>query len=144
MRVLPGSHLGPNLPLEDTYHDDNMLTRGQQIVEGINEEKAVNLEVQTGHCVAFAFRIAHASHSNTSDNRRIGLAIRYLPPDARQTLADKDSAALVRGADRFGYFEHEPCPDKDFDPLAVEFHRHSEEARRQILYHGTGWGTHRT
>lgn len=144
MRVLPGSHLGPDLVHEDTYHDDNMLTRGQQIVAGIDEEKAVNLEVQTGQCVAFAFRIAHASHPNPSDDRRIGLAIRYLPPDARQMVAEKDSAALVRGTDRFGYFEHEPCPGRDFDPVAVEFHRHSEEERRKILYHGTGWDTHRT
>ena len=144
MRVLPGSHLGPDLPHEDTYDNDNMLTRGQQIVEGINEEEAVNLEVQTGQCVTFAFRIAHASHSNASADRRIGLAIRYLPPDAKQRLADKDSAALVRGTDRFGYFEHEPRPAEDFDPLTVEFHRHSEEARRRILYHGTGWDTHRT
>ena len=144
MRVLPGSHLGPDLRHEDTYHDDNMLTRGQQIVEGIDESKAVNLEVKTGQCVAFAFRIAHASHPNRSDDRRIGLAIRYLPPDARQTIAEKDSAALVRGSDRYGYFEHEPRPGEDFDPVAVDFHRHSEEDRRRILYHGTEWTTHRT
>ena len=143
MRILPGSHLGPDLRHEDTYHDDNMLTRGQSIA-GIDETKAVNLEVQTGECVAFAFRIAHASHPNRSDERRIGLAIRYLPPDARQLLADKDSAALVRGSDSFGYFEHEPCPGRDFDPVAVEFHRYSEEERRRILYHGTEWTTHRT
>ena len=142
MRILPGSHLGPDLRHEDTYHDDNMLTRGQSIA-GIDETKAVNLKVQTGECVAFAFRIAHASHPNRSDERRIGLAIRYLPPDARQLLADKDSAALVRGSDSFGYFEHEPCPGHDFDPVAVEFHRHSEEERRRILYHGTEWTIHR-
>ena len=144
MRLLPGSHLGPDLPHEDTYHDDNMLTRGQQIIAGIDEDKAVNLVVPTGECVVFAFRIAHASHPNNSDERRIGLAIRYLPPDARQLIAEHDSAALVRGEDRFGYFEHEPKPRGDFDPVAVEFHRHSEEERRRILYHGTEWTTHRT
>ena len=143
MRILVGSHLGPDLRHEDTYHDDNMLTRGQSIA-GIDETKAVNLELQTGECVAFAFRIAHASHLNSSDERRIGLAIRYLPPDARQTITEKDSAALVRGEDRFGYFEHEPRPCEDFDPVAVEFHRHSEEDRRRILYHGTEWATPRT
>lgn len=143
MRVLPGSHLGPDLRHEDTYHDDNMLTRGQSIA-GIDDTKAVNLEVQTGECVAFAFRIAHASRPNSSDERRIGLAIRYLPPDARQTITEKDSAALVRGEDRFRYFEHEPRPCEDFDPVAVEFHRDSEEDRRRILYHGTEWATHRT
>jgi ectoine hydroxylase-related dioxygenase (phytanoyl-CoA dioxygenase family) len=144
MRVLPGSHLGPDLPHRDTYHDDNMLTRGQEIYEGIDESKAVNLEVQAGEAVIFAFRIAHASHPNTSDDRRIGMAIRYIPPDARQTRAARDIASLVRGEDVLGNFEHEPIPATDFDPAVVEFHARAEEERRQILYQGTSWNTHRT
>ncbi len=143
MRVLPGSHSGPDLQHEETYHDDNMLTRGQQIT-GIDEDQAVNLEVDTGEATLFAFRIAHASHPNQTDDRRIGLAIRYIPPNTRQAHSDQDSAALVRGTDRFGSFEPEPEPRYDFDPVAVEFHRKTEEVRRQILYHGTDWKSHRT
>ncbi len=143
MRVLPGSHLGPDLPHVETYHENNMLTRGQSI-ECIDETQARNLEVPTGHATMFAFRIAHASHPNQSDDRRIGYAIRYIPPDARQMLSEKDAAALVRGEDRFHYFEHEPVPTSDFDPVAVEFHRRTEADRRRILYHGTGLDAHRT
>ena len=143
MRVLPGSHLGPDLPHKETFHDDNMLTRGQQI-EDIDETLAVNLEVDTGKAVIFAYRIAHASHPNRSNDRRIGLAIRYIPPDARQQYAETDSATLVRGKDTVGHFELEPEPACDFDPVTVEFHRHAEEERRKILYHGTDWTTHRT
>ena len=143
MRVLPGSHLGPDLPHKETFHDDNMLTRGQQI-EDIDETLAVNLEVDTGKAVIFAYRIAHASHPNRSNDRRIGLAIRYIPPDARQQYAETDSATLVRGKDTVGHFALEPAPACDFDPVTVEFHRHAEEERRKILYHGTDWTTHRT
>jgi ectoine hydroxylase-related dioxygenase (phytanoyl-CoA dioxygenase family) len=143
MRLLPGSHLGPDLPHVETYHQDNMLTRGQSI-ECIDESQAKNLEVPTGHAAMFAFRIAHASYPNRSDDRRIGYAIRYIPPDARQKLSDRDAAALVRGKDRFGYFEHEPKPSRDFDPVAVAFHHRTEEDRRRILYHGTGRDEHRT
>ena len=143
MRVLPGSHLGPDLPHKETFHDDNMLTRGQQI-EDIDETLAVNLEVDTGKAVIFAYRIAHASHPNRSNDRRIGLAIRYIPPDARQQYAETDSATLVRGKDTVGHFELGPEPACDFDPVTVEFHRHAEEERRKILYHGTDWTTHRT
>lgn len=143
MRVLPGSHLGPDLPHTETYHEDNMLTRGQSI-ECIDENQAVNLEVPAGHATLFAFRIAHASHPNRSGDRRIGYAIRYIPPDSRQVLSDRDAAALVRGEDRFGHFEHEPEPACDFDPVAVEFHRRTEEDRRRILYHGTSRNEHRT
>ena len=143
MRILPGSHVGPDLAHEETYHDDNMLTRGQSI-NGIDEGKAVNLEVQTGQAVLFAFRIAHASYPNQTDDRRIGLAIRYIPTDTRQQYSDQDSAALVRGVDNHQHFELEPEPRYDFDPVTVAFHKESEEIRRQILYHGTNWMTHRT
>ena len=143
MRVLPGSHLGPDLAHEETYHNDNMLTRGQSI-DDINEDKAVNLVVDTGQAVLFAFRIAHASYPNKTDDRRVGLAIRYIPPDTQQQYSDQDSAALVRGVDNHQHFELEPEPRYDFDPVAVAFHKESEEIRRQILYHGTNWMTHRT
>jgi len=143
MRVLPGSHLGQDLVHEETYHDDNMLTRGQSIGD-IDEGKAVNLLVDTGQAVLFAYRIAHASYPNQTDDRRIGLAIRYIPPDAQQQFSDHDSAALVRGVDNYQHFELEPEPRYDFDPVAVAFHKESEEIRRQILYHGTKWTTHRT
>jgi hypothetical protein len=143
MRLLPGSHLERDLAHTDTYHPDNMLTRGQSI-QDVDESKAVNVEVEAGEATAFAFRIAHASHPNRSNDRRIAYAVRYVPPDARQTLSDRDAAALVRGEDRFGYFEHEPRPSCDFDPVAVDFHRRTEEDRRKILYHGTGLEEHRT
>jgi len=144
MRVLPGSQSGPDLPHRETFHDDNLLTRGQEIVEEIDEAKTVNLEVQTGEAALFAFRIAHASHPNASDDRRIGMAIRYIPPDAKQTRAEHDIASLVRGEDPLGHFEHEPIPTRDFDPPVVEFHARAEEQRRQILYQGTGRTSHRT
>ena len=143
MRVLPGSHLGPDLAHEETYHNDNMLTRGQSI-DDINEDKAVNLVVDTGQAILFAFRIAHASYPNKTHDRRVGLAIRYIPPDTQQQYSDQDSAALVRGVDNHQHFELEPEPRYDFDPVAVAFHKESEEIRRQILYHGTNWTTHRT
>ena len=144
MRYMPGSHLGPDLPHRETYHDDNMLTRGQEITEGIDESRAVNVELEPGEGSIFAFRIAHASHPNRTDDRRIGLAIRFIPPDARQVRSDHDSVALVRGVDTHGHFELEPEPERDFDPNAMAFHRWAEEERRKILYHGTDWQAHRT
>ena len=144
MRYLPGSHRGPDLPHRETWHDDNMLTRGQEIVRGIDESRAVNVELDPGEGAIFAFRIAHASHPNRSGDRRIGFAIRYIPPDVRQVRSDQDSAALVRGVDTHGHFALEPEPGQDFDPRAVAFHKWAEEERRKILYHGTDWTTHRT
>jgi hypothetical protein len=144
MRLLPGSHRGRALPHVDTYHEDNMLTRGQEISVQVDESAAHNLEVRPGEAALFHYRIAHASHPNRSDDRRIAYAIRYMPPDTRQVKAQWDSAALVRGEDRFGHFAHEPEPSRDMDPVAVEFHRRAEEQQRAILYQGTDRQEHRT
>ena len=138
MRLLPGSHLEPPMPHVDTYAEDNMLTRGQTILD-VDESRAVNVELETGDAALFAYEIAHASHPNRSDDRRIAIVLRYMPPSARQTLADWDSAALVRGEDRYGHFEPEPEPARDLDPVAVAFHRKAEERQRQIYFRGTAW-----
>lgn len=144
MRMLPGSHLTDTMEHEDTFHDDNMLTRGQTISDRVDESKAVNIEANTGEAVFFTYRIAHASHPNRSNDRRIGIAVRYISPSARQVKSDWDSATLIRGEDRFGNFVHEPKPEVDFDPVTVEFHQKSNENYVNILYSGTGMTEHRT
>lgn len=144
MRMLPGSHLAETMEHKDTFHNDNMLTRGQTISDSIDESKAVNIEVGTGEAVFFTYRIAHASHPNRSNDRRIGIAVRYISPSARQLKSDWDSATLVRGEDNFGNFVHEPIPNFDFDPVVVKFHEKSNQNYVNILYSGTGVTEHRT
>jgi len=79
-------------------------------------------------------RIAHASAPNRSDDRRIGISIRYMPPQTRQQLAEWDSAALVRGEDRYGHFLHEPSPTRDFEPTCVAFHEKTVANLLSFLY----------
>ena len=45
-----------------------------------------------------------------------------------------DSAALVRGEDRFGHFNDTPRPAKDLDPATVQFHEKATNAVREILF----------
>ena len=61
----------------------------------------------------------------------------FMPTYTRQQLSDWDSAALVRGHDRYGNFEHAPRPEHDFDPVAVEFHERASKALRDIVYGDT-------
>lgn len=135
IRLLPGSHRGPKLAHVDTWEKDNMLTRGQTIMD-VDESKAVKLELQPGEVALFDYRLAHASHANSSSDRRIGIGIRYMPPTARQVLADWDCASLVRGSDPYGHFELEPEPACDFDPAAVALHQKADEEQRKIYYQG--------
>ena len=135
VRLLPGSHKGPPMAHVDTWEEHNMLTRGQTI-EGIDEAQAVNLELAPGEVALFDYRLAHASHPNLSGDRRIGIGMRYIPPSAYQVRHEWDSATLVRGKDRYGHFELEPAPTRDFDPVAVEMYRKTDEAQRAVYYRG--------
>ena len=140
VRLLPESHSATPMEHADTWAENNMLTRGQTI-EGIDESLAVNLELAPGEAALFDYRLAHASHPNRSGDRRIGIGLRYIPPSARQVRHEWDSATLVRGTDRHGHFELEPAPTRDFDPVAAEMYRRTDEAQRTVYYHGaTGGG----
>lgn len=134
MRVLPGSHVGDLLPHSDEYQRNNMLTRGQEISVVVDEDKAVAMPLQPGEISLHNVRLAHASSPNRSQDRRIGLSLHYMPTSTRQIVGEWDSAALVRGSDRYGHFKHTPRPETDYDPVAVEFHGQATNAVREILF----------
>ncbi|MDD9877218.1 MAG: phytanoyl-CoA dioxygenase family protein [Magnetovibrio sp.] len=134
MRVMPGTHVGDVMEHEDRYDENNMLTRGQEITHGLDEAKAVYMPLQTGQMSIHNYRLAHTSGPNTSGDRRIGVSMHFMPPDTGQIVGDWDSAALVRGTDPYGNFEHAPQIARDFDEAAVAFHVRATQANRDILY----------
>ena len=134
MRVLPGSHKGDLLPHEDEYKPNNLLTRGQEVAVEVDEAKAVAMPLQPGEISIHNVRLAHASGPNRSTERRIGLSMHYMPTRTKQTIGEWDSAAPVRGTDRFGHFKETPRPTKDLDPAAVQFHEKATNAVREILF----------
>jgi ectoine hydroxylase-related dioxygenase (phytanoyl-CoA dioxygenase family) len=134
MRVLPGSHKGDLLPHTDEYKQHNLLTRGQEIAVEVDEAKAAAMPLQPGEISLHNVRLAHASGPNRSTDRRIGLSMHYMPTSTKQTIGEWDSAALVRGTDRFGHFKEAPRPTKDLDPAAVQFHEKATNAVREILF----------
>lgn len=141
MRVMPGTHVGAVLAHEDRYHADNMLTRGQEISDHLDEAKAVHMPLAPGEMSLHSVGLAHASGANRSADRRIGLSMHFMPTCARQGAGDWDSAALVRGQDDFGHFHHTPRPTTDFDAEAVRFHEQASAAVREILYRGAEHNT---
>lgn len=142
MRVVPGTHTLQQLPHEDTFAPDNLLSRGQEIAVGVDESRAVDIVLAPGQMSLHHVLLVHGSEPNQSALRRIGFAIRYLPTHIKQgTVKDgrglADSATLVRGSDRYGYFLPEPVPQSDFHPDAVAFHAKMLAINDQILYRGT-------
>jgi hypothetical protein len=137
MRVLPGSHAGALLAHVDTFAPNNMLSRGQEIAVEVDESRVVDIVLRPGQMSLHHVKIAHGSDPNRSADRRIGLAIRYVPAHVRQAIGDGDTATLVRGRDRFGHFEPEPRPDGDFTPAGFAAHARLRERRMAILMRPT-------
>jgi non-heme Fe2+,alpha-ketoglutarate-dependent halogenase len=136
MRMIPGSHRLDQIPHRDTFAENNLLTRGQEIEVDVDESKAVRLDLRPGEMSLHHVRIVHGSPPNPSEERRIGFAIRYVPTSVRQ-LFGEDSATLVRGVDTYHSFEHEPIPSTDMEPALVALHKRITARNAQILYRGT-------
>ena len=135
MSVIPGSHR-ERLEHLETYHEHNMLTRGQELTIDVDARSPVAMPLAAGQASIHHGRSAHGSGPNTTDDRRIGLSIQYMPTSTRQTLTDWDTAALVRGVDEYHHFEHGEPPASDLHPDAVAFHARAAQALRELIYVG--------
>ena len=96
MRFMPGSHKGGLVAHYDTFAEDNLLSRGQEIAD-VDEDKAVHGPLKPGQMSLHHGRCFHASGQNQSNDRRIGLAIRYVTPEVRDHAPGQDWAMPVRG-----------------------------------------------
>jgi non-heme Fe2+,alpha-ketoglutarate-dependent halogenase len=134
MKMMPGSHEWDGIEHQDTFDEDNLLTRGQVMDIEIDEAKAANVILQPGEISLHHVSIAHASAPNQADDRRIGIAIRYVTPKVKQVTGVPDSATLVRGTDMVGNFEAEPAPAYDLEPAAVALHERVTNSRSEFLY----------
>jgi non-heme Fe2+,alpha-ketoglutarate-dependent halogenase len=136
MGFIPGTHTSDQIPHRDTFARNNLLTRGQEVAVDVDESKAVTIELAPGEISLHHVRLVHGSPANPSNDRRIGFAIRYIPTSVAQ-VAGRDSASLVRGADRFGHFDLEPRPSAEMEPAMVRLHKEITARNAQILYRGT-------
>ena len=136
MGFIPGSHTLDQIPHRDTFNKNNLLTRGQEVMVEVDAARQVCVGLQPGEMSLHHVRLVHGSPPNPSNDRRIGLAIRYIPTQVRQ-IAGSDSATLVRGIDEYHHFEHEPRPSADLQPEFVALHKRITERNAAILYRGT-------
>ena len=132
MRVVPGSHKQPVHPHKETWADDNLLSRGQEIQVDVNEEDVVDIVLRPGEMSLHHVNIIHGSNPNHSDGKRIGFAPRYIRPDVAQVqIHDPQPAVLVRGRDDFGHYHVIESPPRDV-PFAVAVEEHLVAARQHL------------
>jgi ectoine hydroxylase-related dioxygenase (phytanoyl-CoA dioxygenase family) len=117
LKVMPRTHLGPDLRHVETHAKDNMLAKGQSI-EGLDERQAVSIELAPGEFSLHHERMAHASEPNRGADRRIGFAFFYIPTHVRSTIGRRQ-ATLVRGVDDYRHWDADHAPRFDLDPLSM-------------------------
>jgi non-haem Fe2+, alpha-ketoglutarate-dependent halogenase len=109
MRVLPGSHRNGALPHVERPDPNNILRRGLSVDMPVDETAAVDVELKAGEMSLHHLHLVHGSNPNLADRPRIGFAIRYIAPAARQARAHHP-VVLARGHDPFGHFEQMKHP----------------------------------
>lgn len=134
MRFVPGSHRQAIVAHRDTFAAENLLSRGQEIAVEVDEARAVDAVLGPGQMSLHHGRTFHASHPNRADDRRIGLAIRYITPAMRQVGGVRTVAVLVRGTDRHGHFELAPPPSGLMTESGLAQRQRAADLLKPILY----------
>lgn len=122
VRFVPGSHRQPEMPHRPAFDRRNVLLRGQVISAEIPLDRTVPAVLAAGQASVHHVGIVHGSLPNQTPTMRAGLVLRFIAAHARRTGL-RESAMLVSGNDSYGYFDHEPVPRLDDDPLALAYHR---------------------
>ncbi|MCA1595889.1 MAG: phytanoyl-CoA dioxygenase family protein [Chloroflexi bacterium] len=109
MRVIPGTQGMDLQKMQQRTDVPNVLSSG--IDESmVDESKAVDIVLNAGDVSVHHPNIVHGSNANTSDRRRCGLTIRYIPTSTRITAPDWPCAFLLRGNSVPGVNDYHPRP----------------------------------
>ena len=136
MRFVSGSHHQRIVAHRDTFHADNLLSRGQEIAVEVDEADARFVELHPGQMSLHHGRMFHASGPNVSSDRRIGVALRYVTPGVRQQVAKRDYAMLMRGADRQRNWINVAPPPGPFDAASLRLYEEILQAQSTTLAQG--------
>ena len=136
MTMIAGSHHSEIQNHEDTFAENNILTRGQ-VIPNIDKSKAVDLILEPGEMSIHHGAIIHGSQPNKSNQRRIGFSLQsYVPPSIKQVVG-KNIWTHIRGQKRKDINGIELSrPNYNMDPITVEQRRVAEENLSEILYKG--------
>jgi hypothetical protein len=133
MRYSRGSHTCGLL--RHGYRGDGAsgVLRGEEVQVEVDEATAVDVLLRAGQCSLHQPTTVHCSGRSQSRSDRVCFAIDYVCPSVRPEHGP-DSALLVRGEDRYGYYEPEARPEADFSPAALRhFYRAAVQRDRRII-----------
>jgi non-haem Fe2+, alpha-ketoglutarate-dependent halogenase len=126
MKVIPGTHRRV-LDHEERIDPENLLGNGITVCDAIDESRALSVVLRAGEMSLHHPLLIHGSQPNRSERARIGFAIRYVAPEARQ-VSPHHEVLLVRGRNTTSsYVVAEPPPE---EPIAAGLGRQVAFAER--------------
>jgi ectoine hydroxylase-related dioxygenase (phytanoyl-CoA dioxygenase family) len=138
MQFVRASHRLGAVAHHDTYGENNLLSRGQEIAVDFDPADEVPVELGAGDISLHHGLTFHGSGPNTTDHHRVALAIRYVTPEMGKQGGATDYAMLVRGADRHNKLVKIAPPATDFGPAELALHTELEAAQLDALAAGAG------
>ena len=135
MYMLPGSHIDGEREHNDTYGKDNLLTRGQTVVN-VPEKETVAIELAPGQLSLHHPWVVHGSGQNTSKKRRVGLAIQsYLATNVEQIIG-QSYVQLGRGVDEYKHHSHVMRATGLMVESEIKYWNKANKALQEVLYYG--------
>jgi hypothetical protein len=102
VQLIPGSH---RKQLPHIVAPDDMAFREMADTSGVDLSTKVDMELEPGQFFIFNEHTLHHSEANRSQRRRLGLAVRIIPPLVRMLSYDHDrhGSLVMRGVDTLGF-----------------------------------------
>ncbi len=135
MDFVRGSHKHAILPHEDTFDENNLLSRGQEVAVDVADEDKVAIEIHPGQMSLHHGLTIHGSGPNTSDDRRIAAVVRYMRPDVLPE-GKQTEVMLARGSDSTGRAALLPPPAANFEPKALARYEAIRQAQAKVMMKG--------
>ena len=115
MEVVSGSHLNGQVPFEYSKpEEDNVLNQSVHNAEDFGQPVA--FEMEAGQISLHTDLLLHGSRPNTSNRRRCGLTMRFVPPEVRALKDWCRNSTICRGRDPSGHWANHPRPNGDTIP----------------------------
>lgn len=137
VQFVPGSHKQGLLRHVNRTVPDSLNVVSQEIPGDFSGPRVRTAPLRRGQLSLHHTLVIHASEPNRSNDRRIGVSISYIPTRCKHRGSYRLPATLVRGTDRYGYYDLEPdvramTPELARSTHAAAFGRYREAYKEQV------------
>ena len=129
-----GSHIRGQLMQKSGLIKNSVNTAGQIIVEWFDQSQIDRAILKPGQFSLHHTCVVHQSAPNRSSERRIGIALSYIPTRTRYIGKRTMPACLIRGQDTYKHFDLQPPPKQDFGTEEMQRHETSFKAYLESFY----------